>query len=181
MNLKTWARTILTVQKYLDRICSSIDACIEKRVGVSSYVTSKNVAANSAECLADWIINMSERKVNLINLNVVCINALKNIDRGYAKILALKYFDNLPSKDIIEILNLSERTYFRKLNNAHVEFEDCLRRSGFDETFFSTLLKNEGWITEIYYETERMLSEQKKDSVITFNNVFLERICRAYK
>ena len=92
MTLKIWARTLLTVQKYLERICNSIDACIEKKAMASSFVNSKNMYNNDCASVADWIINMSERKKQLINLNVICISALKGIERNFAKILALKYF-----------------------------------------------------------------------------------------
>ena len=176
MNLKIWSRTILSVQKYLERICSSIDACIDKKINASCFVTTKNMSENSSEVIADWIINMSERKVNLINLNVICITALKNIDKTYAKILALKYFDAMPCKEIIELLNLTERTFFRKLLAAHQEFENYLSRNGYNANFFAKMLENEGWITEIYYENQKALEETGKERVVEFTPYFLEKI-----
>lgn len=181
MNLKIWGRTILTVQKYLERVCSSIDACIEKKINASCYVTSKNFAENSAEFLANWIISMTNKKVNLINLNVICMDALRGIDRNLAKILALKHFEGMQARDIIEIMGLSERTYFRRLNSAYIEFEKYLMAHGYTPTFFEKMLEKEGWITEIYYENEKSLKENKKNDLFELSNLFIERVCRAYK
>lgn len=181
MNLKTWTRTVLTVQKYLERVCDSIDACIEKKINASCYVTSKNFAENSAEFLSNWIINMTNKKVNLINLNVICMDALRGIDRNLAKILALKHFEGMQAKDIIDIMGLSERTYFRRLNNAYVEFEKYLATHGFSSSFFEKMLEKEGWITEIYYENERALKENSKNDFFELSNLFIEKVCRAYK
>ncbi len=181
MNLNVWVRTILTVQKYLERVCFSIDACIEKKINASCYVTSKNFAENSAEFLSNWIIGMTNKKVNLINLNVICMDALRGIDRNLAKILALKHFEGMQARDIIDIMGLSERTYFRRLNNAYIEFEKFLAKHGYTPAFFEKMLEKEGWITEIYYENEKAIKENRKNEFLELSNLFIERVCRAYK
>ena len=181
MNLKTWSKTILTVQKYLERVCNSIDGCIEKRVNASAFVTSKTLAENSSEAIANWIIEMSQRKVNLINLNVICMNALKGIDKTLAKILALKHFDNMPFNEIYQLLNISERTYFRKLNSAYQNFERWLIENGYSSEYFQSLLEKEGWIFEIYYENERQLLNTNKEIIFNLNNLNFDKICSVYR
>ncbi len=177
MTLKIWARTLLTVQKYLERICNSIDACIEKKAMASSFVNSKNMYNNDCASVADWIINMSERKKQLINLNVICISALKGIERNFAKILALKYFDRMSSADIAAIMDLSERTYFRKLNSAHDSFESWLAVHGYDAEYFENNFKNEGWIMEVYFDTEKLYNcNITKNNVLNLSPLYLEKI-----
>ncbi len=179
MTLKIWARTLLTIQKYLERICKSIDACIEKRALASYYVNSKNFYKNDCASVADWIIEMSERKKQLINLNIICLNALRGIDKSFAKILALKYFNRMSSVDIAKIMELSERTYFRKLNNAHESFESWLIVNGYDAKYFEENLKNEGWITEVYYETEKLYNcKITKNNVLNLSPLYLDKIYR---
>lgn len=182
MNLKVWARTLMTIQKYLERICDSIDACIEKKATASMYVSTKNIFQNDSLSVSNWMIEMGERKVNLINLNVICLNALRSIDKTQAKILALKYFDRMQSADIASLLGLSERTYFRKLNAAYDSLECWLMRNGYDCEYFATKLQNEGWITEVYYETQRLMnSNQTKYNVLAITPLYLEKVCRAIK
>ena len=182
MNLKVWARTLMTIQKYLERICNSIDACIEKKATASMYVNTKNFFQNDSLSVSNWMIEMGERKVNLINLNVICLNALKSIDKTHAKILALKYFDRMQSADISSLLGISERTYFRKLNAAYESLESWLLKNGYDAEYFVTKLQNEGWITEVYYETQRLMSSnQTKYSVLAITPLYLEKVCRAIK
>lgn len=177
MTLKIWARTLLTVQKYLERICKSIDACIEKKALASSFVNSKNIYKNNCASVADWIIDMTERKKQLINLNVICLDALKGIDRTFAKILALKYFDRMSSLDIANVMQLSERTYFRKLNNAHDSFESWLAVHGFDSKYFEKNFSGEGWITEVYYETKKLYNcNITKNNVLSLSPLYLEKL-----
>lgn len=182
MTLKIWARTLLTIQKYLERICNSIDSCIEKKALASSFVNSKNAYQNNCASVADWIINMSDRKRKLINLNVICIKALKSLDRDFAKILALKYFDRMSSSDIAKTLGLSERTYFRRLNNAQDSFESYLAVNGFNAEYFSKEFSNEGWILEVYYETERLYNNNlTKNNVLNLNPLFIEKYYKIAK
>ena len=43
MELKIWARTMLSVQRHLGRVARKIDEIIMKKATASVYVTSKNL------------------------------------------------------------------------------------------------------------------------------------------
>ncbi|MBO4412558.1 MAG: DUF1492 domain-containing protein [Clostridia bacterium] len=177
MNTKTWAKTVLTVQKYLDRVCASIDECISKKSTAAFNVNTKNIYKNDCFCVANYMIDLIDRKKSLINLRVICNNALKSIDRLSAKILVLKFIDRMPSATIAKLLNLSERTYFRKLNAAYENFEDYLIQNGFDAEYFENSYVNEGWIMDVYDEISKQTG--KTDNVITFTPIYLNKICIA--
>ena len=83
---KIWGKTLVTIQKYLARITKTIDSLIYKKALASGYVSTKNLTKQSAFVVTDSIISLSQRKVNLINLNVVCLNALKGIGPNSAKL-----------------------------------------------------------------------------------------------
>ena len=177
MKIKTWAKTILTVQKYLDRVCASIDECVNKKSTAAFNVNSKNIYKNDCFYVANYMIDLIDRKKNLINLRVICNDAVNGIDKLSAKILVLKFIDRMPSVEIAKLLNLSERTYFRKLNAAYVNFENFLQNSGFDAEYFEDNYKNEGWILDVYEEIEKQTG--KTDNVITFTPIYLNKICVA--
>lgn len=159
---KIWGKTLLTIQKYLERITKTIDSLIYKKALASGYVNTKNLTKQSAFTVTDNIINLSQRKVNLINLNIVCLDALKGIEINSAKLLILKYIDGLPSAEIASTFGFSNRTYFRKLEKAHDDLGKWLKQNNFSNKYFERLCKDEGWIMEIFY---RNLEEScdKKD------------------
>ena len=154
MELKIWARTILTVQRHIAKVVKALDDIVYKRALSSIFVTTKNLMEQSSEAVSNFIINMSQTKINLINLNTICVNTLKTIDKTCAKILILKHIDGRTSGEISKLLQISERTYFRKLNKAYDNFAQCLCEQGFDEGYFKEKFSDEGWIMEVYFNSK---------------------------
>lgn len=181
MELKVWAKTILTVQKYLERVTYAIDSMIYKEALGSAYVSSKNLTKQSALSVSESIINLSDRKVNLINLNVICVKALKGIDRISAKLLILKHIENRTSSEIAQILDISDRTYFRKLNKAYDNIGTWLEDNGFNSEYFHKNFGNEGWIMEAYYQNSKEFFENSKQNknIVCFDGDFLRGVIKS--
>lgn len=163
MKENVWAKTILSVYRYLERICGSIDKMVESRAMASFYVCSVNFANSNIINVADKIIALTERKKTLINLKVLVDNALKQCKSLNAQILIEKYFDGDKSNDIAERHNLPIRSYFRKLSNAEVDFGNQLCSLGYNERKLNSFLANEKWICEVY---ERFSCEAKVDNCL---------------
>ena len=71
MNTNIWAKTILSSYRYLERIAGAIDKMVE-----SSGINSRDMSGvafsnNNILSLAEKMIDLSERKVKLINLKVL--------------------------------------------------------------------------------------------------------------
>ena len=179
MELKIWARTILTVQRHIAKVVRALDEIIYKRALSSIYVTTKNLTEQSSEAVSNFIINVSETKVNLINLNTICIDGLKAIDKLCSKILILKHIDGRTSLEIANLLDISERTYYRRLNKAYELFADYLQENGFCEQYFMDKFVNEGWIMEVYYSCKNFFSGKENGEIfneINFN--FLKSVIK---
>ena len=179
MELKIWARTILTVQRHIAKVVRALDEIIYKRALSSIFVTTKNLTEQSSEAVSNFIINVSETKVNLINLNTICIDGLKTIDKLCSKILILKHIDGRTSLEIANLLNISERTYYRRLNKAYELFADYLQENGFCEQYFMDKFANEGWIMEVYYSCKNFFSGKENGEIfneINFN--FLKSVIK---
>lgn len=166
MELKIWARTILTVQRHIAKVVRALDEVIYKRALSSIFVTSKNLMEQSSEAISNFIINVSQSKINLINLNTICISGLKAIDKICAKILILKHIDGRTSSEIANLLSISERTYFRRLNKAYDLFADYLEENGFDERYFKEKFFDEGWIMEVYYSCKNFFNEKNNGEIL---------------
>lgn len=177
MELKIWARTMLSVQRHLGRVARKIDEIIMKKATASVYVTSKNLMEQSSENVSNFILNMSESKVNLINLNTICVSGLKGIDKVSAKILILKHIDGQSGAEISKLLNLSDRTYYRRLNTAYENLALWLRKNKYTPEFFEKHFSKEGWIMEAYYISKNLFETNSKEAEnIFFENSFLGNV-----
>lgn len=144
-----WAKTILTSYRYLERLADAIDSMIENRGLNSRVVNESNYALNNIYYLADKLIELGERKIKLINLKVLTEDCLKKCGDNFAKILIAKYIDQKTNGEAAKLLNLAQRTYFRRLNDAEKKFEAVMALKGFDTNRLEKYLSSEKWIMEI--------------------------------
>ena len=69
------------------------------------------------------IINLTQRKINLINVKVLIDEVLVEMKPKFSKLIITKYIDLVETKKAIELSKLNRRTYYRCLNKAIEEFE----------------------------------------------------------
>lgn len=178
MDLKIWGKTIMTIQRYLTRVTNAIDSLISKRALASGFVNTRNLTKQNAYSVTKDIIDLSQRKINLINLNIICVNALKGIDALSSKILILKFIDGLHSSEIASLLGISDRTFFRKLNCAYSELEKWFINNHITNKFFENKCKDEGWIMEVFF---RCKEENKKKKFSLDDKNFFDNIIKIIK
>ncbi len=152
-----WAKTILTSYRFLERIAGAIDKIIEKKALSSSYMLGSDILTNNTLALTDKIIELSERKVKLINLKVLVEKSLKNMNKDCALLLIKKYFEKQPVENIMQQFSLPRRTYFRKISEAESAFEAQCALLKFDNKRLNDYLKHEGWIMDIKQSFEKGL------------------------
>ncbi|MGI5842171.1 MAG: hypothetical protein ACOX6H_02630 [Christensenellales bacterium] len=138
-----WAKTLLSVYRYLDRVADAIDKIVFSRAINSFYTSGSNLAFNSVESVTDDILNLTERKVNLINLKLIIKECLENTKPDLTPYLIANLIEGKTCFECVSIFNVSLRTYFRKINLALESFIKTLIRKGCDQTFFNTMLKDE--------------------------------------
>ena len=153
------ARTLLSVYNHLEHVADSIDKMIEASAVGSFYVSSSTFQKFGVEAVVERIINLSSRKVTMINLKVLVENALSHCRDQSADILSMKFFEKKSGGEIIAQLHMPERTYFRKLDGALKEFACNLERLGFGESDIFNLIKGERWIMRVYEEKSANLQQ----------------------
>lgn len=145
VNIKIWCKSFLSIYHIIPNIVRSIDKLVYlKSVNSSCFrLDNKNETVDQIEN----IVSLTQRKVNLINLKLLTDEVLLEMNTKKAKILKLRFIDNIKCKKAIELSGLSRRTYFRTLNNAFTEFESL---------FFIKILKSEklykAFSTETFFE-----------------------------
>ena len=155
MKQKIWAKTLLTSYNCLDNIASAIDSLVVNQ-GVNSSRNKLSTLEN-----AEKIINLIQRKKLLINLKVLIENIMSKIDANNARLLVLKYFDRLNTEVMIEVLSMTRRTFFRRVDRALEQFGNELVASGYDHDSLNLVLGKENWIKEIFngFNTEEAEEE----------------------
>lgn len=159
MKNNNWTKTILYVHKYLERITEGIDKLVEREAMNSYYYSSTR--ENDVTKVANKIIELTERKKKLINIKVLTEKCLGDIDNLQARILIGRYINEEPCEMLSSRLNLTERTFFRKLAQSEESFSKALSRYGFNEEKMYTYLKDEKWIFDVY---ENFLNEEERAS-----------------
>lgn len=124
MNFKVWCKSFLSIYHIIPNIISSIDKLVMLKSANSSYFG--DGAKNSTLNQIEQVINLSQKKINLINLKVLTDEALLDMNVDSSRLLVVRYVNNINCKKAIELSKLSRRTYFRNLNKAMVEFEKVL-------------------------------------------------------
>lgn len=169
MEENVWGKTLLNLYRCLENVTDSIDKII-LQMGVSS---GRKNSGNFYDSLRQMnrIIELSNNKITLINLKVMIEKSLCSLNEIHKKILILKYFDKNNNQTIIEALNLSRRTYFRKLKEAVKSFSKSLIQFGYTDNYLFNMLKNEEWIMGLYNN----YSKKNDDELDSFRIVNLAK------
>ena len=165
-----WAKTLLSVYRYLERLCGSIDKIIN-RTGLSSInVNSQTFYYNNVYSITQRIIDLSHRKVTMINLKLLIEDILQKMRPNEASCLILRYVDGAKRRVMAEHEGVSIRTIFRKIERAEESFFKILTIKGYDDKKIEKMLKDEQWIKNVY---NRLAEKDEED--FSLSNIFLQR------
>lgn len=152
---QNWSKTLLNCYSHLETICDAIDQTV-LNYGLKSF------SSNQTMMVADQILSLIKRKKFLINTKVLVDNVLGNISGTSARLLTVRCIDKVKTEIASEVLNMSMRNFFRRLNLAIDEFSAELKHQGYDSQRLGNIFKKEGWIMEIY-NSYCQKSKQKQD------------------
>ncbi|MBQ7885027.1 MAG: hypothetical protein IJ318_02915 [Clostridia bacterium] len=172
-NQKLWSKTVLSSYNYLKRLCDSIDKLIENTAVNSYYSFSYKNGENSIANISKKIINLSNRKIDYINLKVLTEKALKDMPKEQAKLLVLKFIHKIPIQTICNLSNISKRSAYRKLEQAIMAFMLVLSRYGYSAEKFELDYSGDPFVSSIYKLIKRSnFVLEEKAEVITNDSVF---------
>ncbi len=159
-----WAKTLLSVYRYLERIADAIDKIVEKTGLGSANICGQNFFYNNIFTVSQKMIDLSERKVTLINTKILVEETLKKIDQEDAEFLIEKFFDGVKTRELVERHEISMRTAFRKVESAIKSFASALVVKGFDDKRLESMLKDEHWIMLVH---EKLLADDEEDVTLS--------------
>lgn len=177
MEINTWSKTLLTVYNQLEKITDTIDNIVLTRA-----INSHNFYTNNEVLyVAEKILSLTQRKIKLINLKVLVDEILSEMEED-AKILIFKYLYEFNTEKLMYSLNLSERSVYRKVNEAVITFSTICEKKGFSCEKLYEIYKDEGWIIEVYNNIAvQSYRTGRPGNINFFDEAFLNRIYKSYK
>lgn len=148
------SEALVKVYGVLRKKCEAIDRFIS------------NHALYFGPCTAEYgsldvcnnIIELMTRKNQLINLKIIIDKAIKTLSEKDKKILFIKMNYNLQMNEICGILDLKERTAFRRIEKAFENLAEALNNSKYKQKLHK-IIENEEWIQDVKDEVkERRLA-----------------------
>lgn len=148
------AQALLNVYRQIEKTCDAIEEYIDGY----AFSFGPDPAVCGTEDITERIIELCERKKNLINLKIFIDNCVKKLPNDLRKIAVLKMSYRCNANKIREILGMSERTYFRKIGNMYDRLASIVNAQN---TFFKVeeVMQNEKWIRVIVdrYRTKQQV------------------------
>lgn len=143
------SETLIKIYGLLSKKCAAIDKFIQNHAFYFGPCTAEYGAAD----VCNNIIDLMTRKNQLINLKIIIDSAIKKLSDNDKKILYLKMNYSLQIGEICGILELKERTAFRRIERAFENLTDALNNSKY-ATKLCRIIDNEEWISDIKQEVK---------------------------
>lgn len=172
--MKSWIKTIFMIYRHLPRIIDSIDKVFQARALNGGVMSGSAISYNNVYNLSENLLKLTERKNALINLKVLTDSIIKGIDKKLAKILILRYIDGFNFKMLAEHFNISERTAYRRIDEALTMASMALEGLGYDKEKIEKEYKEEAWLFDISNESDAI-------DYIKIDSSYLNSIIRTYK
>ena len=138
------SETLVKIYRMLRKKCEAIDKFIDNHALYFGPFTAEYGALD----VYNNIIDLMAKKNQLINLKIVIDKAVNGLDEKDKKILFIKMHYNLQMSEICGILELKERTAFRRIERALENLTEELNKSKYINKL-EKIIRNEEWISDI--------------------------------
>ena len=169
-----WAKTLISIYRFLPAIADAVDNLIKKKTINSLYYNS-NFQSSTYE-IANNVIELTERKIKLINIKVILEQAITNLKLNDKKLLVLYYIDGVDKFDIMKIFNISQRTFFRRKELAIISLGKQLSALGYNSEKLSKYLKSEHWLINTYNKYASNIFNPVKSDINAINYKLLKNV-----
>ena len=170
---KVWGKAILSSYNYLQRMCDSIDLLVERTALNSYFSVSSHFNDTTIDAVSRKIINLSNRKIGYINLKLIIDKALRSIPKIQAKIIILKYIHKYSIEKTSELLGISVRAGYRRLESALSAFMATLTCMGYTSEKLEIEYSSDPFISSLLRLLEKnSYIIEEKAKVISNDSVF---------
>ena len=149
---KFWIKTLFSSFSTLPEIIKTVDKIIELQASSTSFVSDIYNAEKSAYKQVEKVINLSERKNNLLNIYIMVKELYKRLDGESVEIIEKKYLYNYSIDEVARDMGFSSRTIYRKIDKIVDSVYDQCRQKNWSLEFIESQLKDEDWIKDRFFK-----------------------------
>ena len=148
-----WAKSILNVYSSIENYILKIDSTIENISLMPEF---------GVDAITNKIIELSDRKISLINLKLVIEQLIASCKPKSIRIISLRHIQKLTMEEIADHLETTERTCYRMYANAIDEFVSNMKKYGYTSIWLYQNLKEEKWILHEFYKEYKKMENNKQ-------------------
>ena len=153
MQQENWVKTLLSVYERIDKVVYGIDKTFNKICfGSFSY---NSAGYRSTYEVSNKLIDLSERKILLINTKLLIKKFLSSLGKKSRELLILRYIKRLKNEDIASLKKCSIRTISRKITECVTKCANYLSFLGYDNNRLRKMYSGEQWILDNYYSNKK--------------------------
>lgn len=164
---KFWIKTLFASYSILPEIINTVDKIIELQASSMSFVSDIYNVEKSAFSQVEKVIDLTERKNNLVNIYLMVKELYKTLDIQSIEIVEKKYLLGYSAEDLARELGVSARTIYRRVERIIDEVYLICKRRNWKLAFIESQIKEEGWLQERF---KKMVTEYFKN--INYNESY---------
>ena len=146
--IKFWIKTLLSVHNNIPEVIKAVDKIIEIQASSISFITDIYNTEKSTLSQVEKVIDLSERKNNLLNIYLISQHLFSSIGDDERLFLERKFIFNWTADELAAEYNVSSRTIFRKTEKLIDKIYLSTKRKNWTLKFITLQVKNETWLNE---------------------------------
>ena len=143
------SEALIKIYRLLAKKCDALDKFINNH----AFYFSNNTLDSGALDVCNNIIELMERKNKLINLKIIIDGAISSLADKDKQVVFAKINYKISMDEFCKLLDLKERTAFRRIEHAYLSLSEALNRSRYLNKL-ENIIDNEEWICNIREEVK---------------------------
>ena len=145
---KFWIKTLLSVQRIFPEIIKRVDNIIELQASSVSFASDIYGSENPTMKQFEKVINLTDRKSFLLNLNLISQQLTKGLDKADKDFLERRYVYGMSVEILAEDFSISTRTVYRKIDKLISQIQADILKKNWTLKFLESQIKNEYWLQQ---------------------------------
>lgn len=142
--------TMLEAYKVLPRVFKNIDSFVFKKALSSHNVIPSGHGAIPTIRQIEEIIEVMEKKSELIEMKVALLSGFKSLPLLSLKIIYARFIHGMTVKRVAALTGTSEATVVRRSTSGIKTLYTALTFEGYDKNWFEETFLKQKWIAKIY-------------------------------
>lgn len=144
-----WAKTILSAYRYVPKIIKEVDNIVAEHALRSSGFDCSSFSQLSTLSQIDRMVKLTDLKNRAAFLKSYVEETMSKLSFIKQKLLSEIFFENKKITKVVMIGQLSPRTYYRRIQEALIDFEKIMDSSSYTSLDFEKDFRNDDWILRI--------------------------------